>query len=103
MSNTARNRNRSREQYRVWREAALKLVGRVCIGCGYNDLRALQIDHVEGGGSAERKSKKLNGYQYYQHIYNEVLSGEKSKYQTLCANCNRIKCIENHEVPHQLK
>jgi len=59
--------------------------------CGFDDFRALQIDHINGGGSSERKTLKKDS------LYREVLKDNTNKYQLLCANCNSIKRIENNE------
>lgn len=68
-------------------------LGNVCRRCGYEDWRALQIDHVNGGGCAERKALNSCNIKYYQH----VLSKDCIGYQLLCANCNWIKVRENEE------
>ena len=66
-----------------------------CLRCGYNDIRALNIDHVNGGGKNDRKShKRHGGYSFYLKLRK---LGYPSGYQTLCANCNLIKKIENNE------
>ena len=65
---------------------ALRAIGDKCVACGYLDERALQIDHIKGGGSADRK--KYKGTSYYYFILNNP---DLSKYQVLCANCNVIK------------
>ena len=101
--NAESNRERSRMHYRVWRKKALQIIGIACAKCGYSDSRALQIDHVNGGGSKERKTKKLDGYKYCRFVYNEVLNGKRSKYQILCANCNAIKRVENNECANQTR
>jgi hypothetical protein len=65
-----------------------------CNRCGFDqDVRALQIDHVHGGGSAEIRGGRGAGIQGYKR----VLSDTTGKYQLLCANCNKIKAIENKE------
>ena len=56
-------------------------------------MRALQIDHVFGGGTIERE--KFRRSQYKLHL--SVLADETGKYQVLCANCNWIKRHENKE------
>lgn len=67
-----------------------------CVKCGFRDVRALSIDHINGGGTEDRKSDpKLVGQSvyYYLHKY-----GYPSGYQTLCMNCQFIKRVENNEV-----
>jgi len=76
------------------REEILELLGNKCsnpncsVVGGMSDSRALQIDHINGGGCKERK--KLSIIPYYQHILQSIRKGEE-KYQLLCANCNVIK------------
>ena len=69
----------------------LDYLGGKCDKCGFSDSRALQVDHVNGRGAAERR--KTDAYS----IYLAVLRG-KPGYQLLCANCNWIKRVENNEV-----
>ena len=69
-------------------------LGGVCKRCGFDDWRALQIDHVNGGGKKELQSKKYYNWRLY---YRNVLSDTTGKYQVLCANCNWIKKNENGE------
>jgi len=77
-----------------WRTAALMLLGGKCEKCGWNDMRALQIDHVNGCGAADVKgSRKGSGY-FYRRVVREWNSG---KYQVLCANHNWIKRFERGE------
>lgn len=74
----------------------IKLLGNKCVKCGFDDWRALQIDHIHGGGNKERKKRKHMD-SYYKSIIESVKRGEK-KYQLLCANCNWIKKYENSEA-----
>lgn len=69
------------------RSQAIFVLGERCVACGYdNDIRAIQIDHINGDGKTERKT--LNNYSIYRSI---VKFGHQNKYQALCANCNVIK------------
>lgn len=74
------------------RDRVLDLLGRECVKCGYcENVHALQIDHINGGGNVDR----LDAGSSYK-VYQRVLDNPE-KYQTLCANCNIIKKIENKE------
>ena len=77
---------------RIRRAAALAFLGNRCVRCGFSDVRALQIDHVNGNGYAER-----NGSGGAMAIYKRVLAGSQN-YQLLCANCNWIKRVEQGEL-----
>ena len=76
------------------REKVFIVLGSVCCKCGFSDKRALQIDHINGGGSKDKR----NGYSWYGDILKSIKNKE-CKYQLLCANCNWIKKYENKEVP----
>jgi 5-methylcytosine-specific restriction endonuclease McrA len=70
------------------------LLGGKCCKCGFSDYRALQIDHVNGGGV--QKDKDRIGYKI-RVILEEIKNGSKD-YQLLCANCNWIKRFEKGET-----
>jgi hypothetical protein len=59
---------------------------------GCTDERALQIDHVNGGGTKEKKTISRIAF------LRKVLSDVSHTYQLLCANCNWIKRHEKNEV-----
>lgn len=72
------------------RSELIAAMGGCCVRCGYSDARALQIDHINGGGRSEdpiRTSAKF---------YKKVLDNP-GMYQLLCACCNIIKRLEEGE------
>ena len=76
--------------YKLLRETVLTKFGKKCNKCGFNDIRALQIDHVNNNGSDERR-KKIAGIT----LLGRALKNKNNEYQLLCANCNTIKRFEN--------
>lgn len=90
------NPHRQRDYLRKTRKMALEALGNKCQRCGFDDERALQIDHVNGGGSQERKFKTFQG-SFNNNVIRSFMKGE-DKYQILCANCNWIKRAENKEI-----
>lgn len=84
-----------KEYQRRRRTRVIKMMGGKCVRCGFADIRALQIDHINGGGSKEHKSIQQFGVQ--RKILNDPLL-INTEYQLLCANCNWIKRHENKEV-----
>ncbi len=88
----AKERSQRRlEYFNKGRKEVLEKFGNKCLRCGFTDWRALQIDHINGGGSKERykmSSSKRN---------REILDDKTGKYQLLCANCNWIKKFEAKE------
>lgn len=77
-----------------WRADLLFVMGGKCFRCGFNDWRALQIDHINGGGHKERSRI---GPSYWNKVLKSFLDKE-GVYQLLCANCNFIKRYENGEL-----
>ena len=71
------------------RKEVLDHLGGKCQQCGYSDYRALQIDHVNGKGSRERRRLYKSSASY--KFYKRVKLDKKNRYQILCANCNWIK------------
>lgn len=77
------------------RKAVVDALGGKCVRCGFSDPRALQIDHVNGGGSKERKERGFSS-NFHKHVLRSFINKE-GKYQLLCANCNWIKRFEGNE------
>jgi hypothetical protein len=88
-------------QNRKWHielRAALfeKLGGAHCVQCGFSDVRALQLDHINGGGRQHRKSLS-SGTAYFRALSKMSTSELVRTFQVLCANCNAIKREEREE------
>lgn len=71
------------------KDIAYKTLGGYKCKCGFSDPRALQIDHIKGGGS---RAKHTTG-----QVYSLVIKYPE-RFQVLCSNCNWIKRYENKEV-----
>ena len=86
-----------REYRRRTRLKLLHFLGDECAHCGFSDLRALQVDHVSGGGNTERRvaaphSGGLNASGLWK-----LVRENPENYQLLCANCNWVKRVEKNE------
>lgn len=92
------NPEKAKEYQRLYmqqiRIEVLKELGGVCRICSFSDVRALQIDHVNGDGAEDRR--KMRGRKYLLFVLDSVKNKE-NRYQLLCANCNWIKRVENEE------
>lgn len=67
-----------------------------CVMCGFSDVKALSIDHINGGGTRERlNNPNLKGRSVY-HYLNKMEFPDG--YQTLCMNCQFIKRVDNNEA-----
>jgi hypothetical protein len=82
----------ARMQWRKLRLSIIEYLGGKCVTCGFTDWRAIQVDHINGGGNKERKA-----FKNHNRYFRSLVGCDKSKYQLLCANCNQIKLYEEHE------
>ena len=89
------NSEYQKNHLRNLRKSVIEALGAKCMRCGFDDTRALQIDHINGGGSQERKAKGFSG-SFHRNVLRSFINKE-NKYQLLCANCNWIKRVENRE------
>jgi len=66
-----------------------------CARCGFTDLRALCIDHINGDGAQHRRETPNASKDIYSWLKkNNYPEG----FQVLCMNCNWIKRSENGEL-----
>ena len=90
---TKAERTNNRRKVRL---TILARFGSHCARCEFTDIRALQIDHIHGGGTKERKRRGTDSF--YRYLL-KLQEAELHKiYQCLCANCNWIKKYENNEI-----
>ena len=66
-----------------------------CVKCGFDDIRALTIDHINGGGAEHRR--KIGSYAHSIYPWLRI-NGYPDGYQTLCMNCQWIKRLSG-ELP----
>ena len=67
-----------------------------CVKCGFDNHKALSIDHINGGGNDHRRATSLGGgLEMYRWLKkNNYPEG----YQTLCMCCQFIKKADNKET-----
>ena len=66
LSHKSEARQQSNQYRRQLRVRVLEFLGDKCIRCGFDDERALQVDHKEGGGNQERATTEK--YTFYNQI-----------------------------------
>jgi hypothetical protein len=90
--------DRSRQVRAERKIKAFAILGGVCVKCGYEDHRALQVDHINGCG-VSHKERNRTQTESGEKLYRRIVLGlvDLTKYQLLCANCNWIKRVENDE------
>lgn len=86
-----------REYTKKTKEKIFKILGRVCVKCGFDNPLALQVDHVFGDGFKSRKKFKsgYRGISINQKLY--AIQKSRERFQILCANCHQIKTFESKE------
>jgi hypothetical protein len=88
-------REKTNSSYAKLRQKVIAGYGGKCVVCGFSDWRALQIDHVHGGGCKELREVwkgSVRGFLYWL-----VKQNFPPEYQCLCANHNQIKRHERGE------
>ena len=90
-----KGRSAASQYYIRKKDKLLDILGRKCIECGFSDLRALQIDHINGRGLEDARLFGGAPGMYIYYLMRPELA--KQRLQILCANCNWIKRFEKRE------
>lgn len=72
--------------------------GPQCVGCPENDIRILQIDHIDGGGNKHAKQIGGRGRMYVWLKKNNYPPG----FRVLCPNCN-VRAYRKIPFPNHTK
>jgi phage FluMu protein Com len=75
---------RRRKSNRGIRERLFAGYGGKCVCCGENKFEFLALDHVNGGGREERKTRSTQ-----QIALTAIREGFPDTYRVLCHNCNQ--------------
>ena len=99
--NADEERRKWREQHQRIREKAIeRLGGKKCANCGCDEFSLLEINHINGGGRREAKTKQNR--QLYRDIINNKV--DLKDYNILCRVCNALHYVQDilrikgHEV-----
>jgi len=84
-------RNYSKKRRVALRASILNLLGCKCSRCGFDDVRALDIDHVNNDGFQDRSAMD---WTTIMAGYASNPKRAKKCLQILCRNCNWIKHLE---------
>ena len=86
----AQRRMWAKRRHDAKKRNALNLLGHICVRCGFDDPRALQVDHVIPVG------KYHPDRQYGERFWGRIINNPE-QFQRLCANCNVIKDHEDRD------
>ena len=70
-----------------------------CTCCGETEPQFLALDHIDGGGYAQKKLLRRHGQAFYLWLKQQ---GYPEGYRVLCHNCNLAKGFYG-ECPHETK
>ena len=94
-----RKNNESVRKYSSTRRAKIKqqifeILGSKCCRCGFDDKRALDVDHKFNNGNAERRIGDWTS-RFAKYAANPKEA--RKNLQILCRNCNWIKHLESRK------
>lgn len=110
LNNLARKKYREKNRLKIIERARGCLIeakytlcdilgSRVCVMCGYSDIRAIHFDHIDGKGHKSRNEmfgrRIMSLYELRRIVKNPVIA--RKTFQVLCSNCNWIKRWEKFE------
>ena len=96
-ANPERTREINRNTDRRLRESVIDGYGGACRCCGETTYAFLTIDHVDGGGSVERRDFPGQG-KFLRRLRDE---GFPDRYRLLCWNCNSGRAVNGGICPHE--
>lgn len=78
---------------RMKRRALSVIGGAICVSCGADDIRVLEVNHINGGGAKESKLRRETHTPV--DMYKRILRGLRSitDLNVLCRPCNAIDYI----------
>lgn len=82
-------REKGRLKYRTIKSDIINKLGGKCCICGFDNFKALQIDHIICGNGL--KERKEYGWKFLININALELIELNKIYQCLCSNCHSIK------------
>lgn len=102
-ANNPSTRRKSARDYNARRRAeTVAFYGGKCVRCGFSDIRALHVDHINGGGKKERDAGRHGLFDLWKITKDDPVMA-RATFQLLCANCNSIKRHEQYEFKYVAK
>jgi hypothetical protein len=91
-----KEKERAKDRHKRNREAVLTYYGHKCACCGEGRAEFLAVDHINGGGTQQRKTGQYSGYIGDWLVKQNYPDG----YRLLCHNCNQALGFYGY-CPHQ--
>jgi hypothetical protein len=86
---------------KVYKDKIFQIFDNRCSKCGFNNISCLTLDHRNGEGRKERKSRFGGYYIRFYKYYSEHPEEAKQNLELLCFNCNLVKKHLNGENTYQ--
>ena len=97
-ANPEKYRKQSREAKARLKEKVFDMYGKECQSCGFDNILALTLDHINNNGAEERKELGERG------VYNRSIGKYRpEEYRILCMNCQFIKRVKHNRQNQWLK
>lgn len=88
--NPEKAREKTRRATKRLKDKIFAMYGKVCMRCGFEDERALTLDHIQHNGAEERKSLGE------RKVYRKAASFfQPEVYRILCMNCQFVTRFEH--------
>jgi hypothetical protein len=87
---------RARAKWARLRAEVIAGYGGRCACCGEEQPEFLTLDHVDGGGAAERRKHGPR-----VHLLAAKREGFPDRFQVLCWNCNSARHLNDGVCPHE--
>jgi len=97
--NKAKYRKRTKERRKKYKMEKKEYIAQLlknsrCSICGYDDIRALQFDHIDPALKKYNISDMISGK--YHWVSPRAMKEELEKCVIMCANCHAIKTSEQY-------
>jgi hypothetical protein len=83
------NRQSRKAKSRI-RERLYDMYGNKCVLCGFDNILALTLDHINNNGAEERKALGERGV-----YYRALEKYRPNEYRIICMNCQFIERVEH--------
>ena len=103
------HKERQQKYTREWKDRTFKKIlehyGKVCACCGESNQKFLTVDHINGGGTRQRKTHRTDtGTQASWYLRGWIVKNDfPDGFQILCINCNWGRAQNNGVCPHKEK
>lgn len=81
-----RNRESQKKYIHKIKLEAIKKLGGKCVYCGYDNIDALEMNHINGGGAKEQRKRGS----YTKSLYLDIVAGRRTDIELTCRVCNAV-------------